>query len=82
MPKAGTNDGKGFAAAHRPLARFGYRVEPWSEAMGISRAHTYNLMSGIVRGAPPLPFVRVGDARVITMSPEQYAALCAEQAST
>jgi hypothetical protein len=38
------------------------------------------MMAGTVAGAPPLPFIKSGKARVITISPQDYLALCAEQA--
>jgi hypothetical protein len=66
--------------AQRPAVRAGFRVEPFAAAAGWSRAHCYNLMSGKVAGAPPLPFIKSGKARVITISPQDYLALCAEQA--
>jgi hypothetical protein len=59
----------------------GWRPSVWSRAANVSRATTYNLLSGKVPGAPPLPNVKVGKARIITMAPADYLALCAEQAS-
>jgi hypothetical protein len=62
------------------IVRAGFRVEPFAAAAGWSRAHCYNLMSGKVAGAPPLPFIKSGKARIITISPADYLALCAQQA--
>jgi hypothetical protein len=58
----------------------GWRIGPWTNSAKVSRMTTYNLMDGKVRGAPPLPNVKVGKARIITMAPADYLALCAEQA--
>ena len=57
-----------------------WRIGPWTQEAKVCRMTTYNLMDGKVRGAPPLPNVKIGKARIITMAPADYLALCAQQA--
>jgi hypothetical protein len=64
----------------RRTPRSGWRPAEWAKDADVSRATTYNLMEGKVRDAPPLPSVKVGRARVITIAPAEYFALCAKQA--
>jgi hypothetical protein len=66
--------------AARRSPRSGWRPAEWAKDADVSRATTYNLMEGKVRDAPPLPSVKVGKARIITIAPADYFALCAQQA--
>jgi hypothetical protein len=61
-------------------AQAGWRIGPWTDSAKVSRMTTMNLLAGKVRGAPRLPSVKVGKARIITMAPADYLALCAQQA--
>jgi hypothetical protein len=58
----------------------GWRIPVWAKDANVSRATVYNLLDGKVRGAKPLPNVKIGKCRVITMAPADYLALCAQQA--
>ena len=53
------------AAAER--RKFGWRVVEWSEAVGCSRAYTYELIA-----AKTIDSVKLGGARIITTHPQDF----------
>lgn len=54
----------------RPEERRGWRINPWADAVGVSRAYVYaNLLS-----TGRIESVKVGRARVIVTSPDEFLA--------
>jgi hypothetical protein len=70
-----------FNKLRAQAAPAGWRPEAWGRGAHVSRATVYNLLGGKVLGAPPLPNIKLGKARIITMAPADYLALCAQQAA-
>jgi hypothetical protein len=56
--------------------KVGWREPEWSKAIGISRAKTYELLS-----AGEIASVKLGAARIITTSPEDFLASLASKAA-
>jgi hypothetical protein len=63
------------AAASRSR-KFGWRVNEWSEAIGCSRASTYELIA-----SKAIKSVKFGGARIITTHPEDFLATLGEKAA-
>ena len=51
-------------------AKAGWRVSEWADAVGLCRASVYNLMANDAT----VTSVKVGAARIITISPADYLA--------
>jgi hypothetical protein len=56
--------------------KFGWRVNEWSEAVGCSRASTYELISG--KNGTRIESVKFGGARIIRTHPDDFLASLAE----
>jgi hypothetical protein len=56
-------------AAARNHTKVGWRVREWSDAAGLSRAYTYNLLA-----AKTIASVKAGRSRIIITQPADYLA--------
>jgi excisionase family DNA binding protein len=59
-----------------PSTKAGWRPKEWADATGVSRSYTYELMD-----ANRIHSVKLGSARIITTSPQQFLASLAEEAA-